>query len=100
MLEMIVSPEVMHTGSPLITIGYIFQLIISLAIVIGLIFFSAKYLFPKLQLPSQGKSIQIIDRIGLEPQVSAYVISANNKQYLIAVSNKSVTLIDKLESGS
>lgn len=100
MLAILASPEVMPAASPLVTIGYIFQLILSLAIVIGLIYFSAKYLFPKLQLPSQGKLIQIVDRIGLEPQVSAYIISANEKSYLIVVSQKCVTLIDKLESGS
>ena len=100
MLVILVSPEVIPTGSPLVTIGYIFQLILSLAIVIGLIYFSAKYLFPRLQLPSQGKLIQVVDRIGLEPQVSAYIISAYDRSYLIVVSQKGVTLIDKLESGS
>jgi len=102
MLEISVSPEVAAIAgkSSLITIGYIFQLILSLAIVIGLIFFAAKYLFPKIQLPSQGKLIEIVDRIGLEPQVSAYIITAYGRTYLIAVSNKGVTLVDKLESGS
>jgi len=100
MLAILVSPEVISTGSPLVTIGYIFQLILSLAIVIGLIYFSAKYLFPRIQLPSQGKLIQVVDRIGLEPQVSAYIISAYDKSYFIVVGQKSVTLIDKLESGS
>jgi len=100
MLAILVSPEVIPTGSPLVTIGYVFQLILSLAIVIGLIYFSAKYLFPKIQLPSQGKLIQVVDRIGLEPQVSAYIISAYDRSYLIVVSQKGVTLIDKLESGS
>jgi flagellar biogenesis protein FliO len=100
MLAILVSPEVMSAGSPLVTVGYVFQLILSLAIVIGLIYFSAKYLFPRLQLPSQGKLIQVVDRIGLEPQVSAYIISAYDRSYLIVVGQKSVTLIDKLESGS
>jgi len=97
MLEILVSPEVLTVGrSPLVTVGYIFQLILSLAIVIGLIFISAKYLLPRLSLPSQGKLIQILDRTGLEPQVSAYIISAYGKSYLIVVSNKSVALIDKI----
>jgi flagellar biogenesis protein FliO len=100
MFEILISPEVMPAGSHLITVGYIFQLIISLAVVIGLIYFSAKYLFPKLQLPSHGQTIQILDRVGIEPQVSAYIISAYDKSYLIVVSNKGVTLLDKLESGS
>lgn len=101
MLEIILSPEVMSVSrSPLVTVGYIIQLIFSLAIVVGLIFFASKYLLPKLQLPSSGKLIQVVDRIGLEPQVSAYIILADGKQYLIAVSNKNVTFIDKIEGGS
>jgi len=101
MLEILVSPETLTVGrSPLVTAGYIFQLIISLAIVIGFIFFVARYLLPKLQLPSQSSIIQIKDRVGIEPQVSAYVISAYGKSYLVVVSNKSVALIDKIEGGT
>jgi flagellar biogenesis protein FliO len=98
MFEILVSPEVLAvTRSPLISLGYIFQLIISFAIVIGLIYFSAKYILPKMQLPAGERTIEITDRIGLEPQVTSYIISAKGKSYLIVVSNKGVTLIDKLE---
>ncbi len=105
MIELLVvtaytSSEALPAAQPLFTLGYILQLIVSLAVVIGLIYFSAKYLFPKLQIPSQGRSIQVLDRIGIEPQVSAYIISAQDKAYFIIVSNKGVTLIDKLESRS
>lgn len=101
MLETLVTPEMITVGaSPLVTLGYVAQLLISLAIIIALIYFSAKYLVPRLNLPSAGQMIKIKDRIGIEPQVSAYIISAQEKSYLIVVSNKSVTLIDRLESGS
>ncbi len=107
MLEILISPMIASSaeampvsGSPLVTVGYIFQLIISLAVVIGLIYFSARYILPKIQLPSTGRMIEIKDRIGLEPQVSAYIISAQGKSYLIVVSAKGVTLIDKLENGA
>lgn len=101
MLETLITPEVITVGrSPLITFGYIVQLLVSLAIVVGLIYFAAKYLTPKLNLGSTGQMIKIKDRIFLEPQVSAYIISAQDMNYLIVVSNKGVTLIDKLESGS
>ena len=97
----LVSPEVMTIAkTPLVTFGYVFQLLISLAIVVGLFYFSAKYLLPKLQLPSSAKNIELLDRLGLEPQVSLYTILAHGKKYLIGVSNKVITLIDKLESGS
>jgi hypothetical protein len=43
--------------------------------------------------------IQVLDRVGLEPQVSAYVLTSFGNTYLILVSNKSATLIDKIESG-
>jgi len=98
MLEILISPEVLTASrTPLISAGYIMQLIISLAIVVGLIYFFARYLLPKLQLPSSGNLIQIKEKIGLEPQVSAYIISVREKSYLVVVSNKGVTLIDKLE---
>jgi flagellar biogenesis protein FliO len=98
MLEILISPEVLAASrTPLVSAGYIMQLIISLAIVVGLIYFFARYLLPKLQLPSSGNLIQIKEKIGLEPQVSAYIISVREKSYLVVVSNKGVTLIDKLE---
>ena len=101
MLEILISPETISVGSsPLVTVGYLLQLVVSLGIVVGLIYVSAKFLLPKLQLPSSGSMIQVLDRVGIEPQVSAYVISAYGKTYLVAVSNKNVTLIDKLEGGS
>jgi flagellar biogenesis protein FliO len=100
LFELIVSPETMALNrTPLITVGYIFQLIISLALVLGLIYFSAKYLIPKLQLPSTGKELEVTDRTGLEPQVSVYVISAFGNKYLVGVGAKGVTLLDKIEGG-
>jgi flagellar biogenesis protein FliO len=93
------TPEAVATiKSPLLTMGYILQLIISLAIVVGLIYFSMRYVLPKIQLPANGKLIEIVDRIGLEPQVSAYIIATQGRSYLIVVSAKNVTLIDKLET--
>lgn len=101
MLESIITPEVMNAGrSPLITAGYIFQLLISFGAVIGLIYFVAKYILPKVQLPSTGRSLEILDRLGLEPSVTTYVIAWNEKKYLVVVSNKTATVIDKQESGS
>ena len=101
MLEILISPEVVTvTKSPLVTVGYLIQLLVSLAIVIGLIYFAAKYLLPKIQLPSSGSIIKVIDRIGLEPQVSAYIIGVYAKTYLVVISNKNATLIDKIEDGA
>lgn len=100
MLEILISPEAVTVArSPLVSAGYILQLIISLAIVLGLIYLSAKYILPKIQLPAGDRTINIVDRIGLEPQVTSYIISARGNSYLIVVSNKGATLIDKFEDG-
>ena len=85
--------------TPIVTFGYIMQVIISLAIVIGLIYLCAKYLLPRLQVAPQGKLIHITDRLGIEPQVTVYTIKVGSQVYLIAVSGKTTTLLDKFKEG-
>ncbi|OGC09071.1 hypothetical protein A3J90_04655 [candidate division WOR-1 bacterium RIFOXYC2_FULL_37_10] len=86
--------------APIITFGYIVQIILSLAIVIGLIYISAKYLLPRLQqMTPNGKFMQVTDKMGLEPQATLYTVKAGSQIYLIAVSNKNITLIDKFKEG-
>ena len=84
-------------GSPILTIGYAFQVFISLLIVIGFIYIVARYLLPKLQMPSKGRLIQIVDRIGLEPQVSAYILKVKDKSWLIVAGKGSVEVVDKVD---
>jgi len=86
--------------SPIITIGYLVQLFFSLLIVFGLIYLTAKYVLPKLQVSTKGRLIEVVDRVGLEPQVSAYIIKVGNRSFLLAVSGKNVQLISEIqESG-
>lgn len=85
--------------TPIMTFGYIMQVLFSLLIVIGIIYVASKYLLPKLQFKSKGALLELEDRIGLEPQVSAYVIKRKDKKWLIVVSNKNVAVVDKLEEG-
>ncbi|KAF0133327.1 MAG: hypothetical protein FD145_1345 [Candidatus Saganbacteria bacterium] len=81
--------------TPIVTFGYIIQIAFSFAIVLALIYFSAKYVFPRLSTSSKGNNLKIIDRMGLEPQVTIYQVEIKNKEYIIGVSNKNITLIDK-----
>ena len=83
--------------SPVISFGYIVQLIFSLLVVLGFIYVAAKYVFPKLKLSTKGAYINVIDRVVLEPQVTSYILKVGSSSYLIIVSSKSVTKIDKLE---
>ncbi|MFH1761718.1 MAG: hypothetical protein ABIA63_11525, partial [bacterium] len=63
-LKLITPEAVTLKTSPIITFGYIVQVIISLAIIIGLIYLSGKYLMPRLQFTSTGKNIEVIERAG------------------------------------
>lgn len=88
----------LESPTPIITFAYLMQLFFSLLIVFGLIYITAKFVLPKFKIDSSGKFIRVIDRVTIEPQVSTYILKAGRSQYLIGVSNKNITLIDKIES--
>lgn len=85
------------SSTPIITIGYIMQLFLSLLVVIGLIYITAKFLLPKIKTSTKSNYITVVDKIVLEPQVSSYIIKVKNISWLIVISNKQVAKIDKLE---
>ena len=86
--------------TPLVTFGYIIQVALSLAIVLALIYVCAKYILPRMKYSPKGQNIEVLDRFGLEPQVTLYHVKANQEEYLIGVSGKSIALIDKYEKKS
>ncbi|MFA5839548.1 MAG: flagellar biosynthetic protein FliO [Candidatus Margulisiibacteriota bacterium] len=83
--------------TPIITFGYVMQVIISLFIVMGFIWLAAKYLLPRLKSSDAGKIIKVLDRAYLEPQVTAYLLRIGDKTWLVGASNKNITLIDKID---
>ena len=83
--------------TPVITFGYIMQVVLSLLIVLAFIYLISKYIMPRMKESSGGKIIKVLDRIYLEPQVSAYILKAGKSAWLVAISNKQVTRIDKIE---
>ena len=84
-------------SSPIITAGYVMQVILSLAIVVALIYAITRFLLPKLKMGGGGRLIQVIDRVLIEPQVAAYVLKVGKKSWLIVSSNKNVAKIAELE---
>ncbi|HVN67704.1 MAG TPA: hypothetical protein VMT55_04960 [Candidatus Sulfotelmatobacter sp.] len=86
--------------SPIVTFGYVVQVVFSLAIVLALIYFSAKLLLPRLRGPVKGSLIQIVDRVYLEPQVASYVLKVGRRSWLIVASSKNVEKIAELEAES
>ncbi|MBU0572886.1 MAG: hypothetical protein ABIJ26_02815 [Candidatus Margulisiibacteriota bacterium] len=85
--------------APIITFGYVMQVIFSLIIVLGLIYLASKYLLPRLQVTPKGKFMEVLERIGLEPHVTAYLLKARGKEYLVVVSNKDIVKLDSFEEG-
>jgi flagellar biogenesis protein FliO len=82
--------------TPIITAGYIFQVFFSLAIVLAFIFLIAKYVLPKLKITANGKLINVLDRVYLEPQVTAYILKVGRDAWLVVASNKQIAKIDKV----
>jgi len=86
--------------TPIITFGYVAQVFFSLLIVLAIIYLLAKFVLPRLKVNATGKMIKILDRLYLEPQVSAYLLQVGKSSWLIVTSNKSVTRIDKIDEES
>ena len=85
--------------SPIVTFGYVLQVTFSLLIVLALIYLTSKYILPRMQVAGKGRLIEVIDRAQLEPQVTTYIIKVYKKQYILAVSNRGLTLVDTLKEG-
>ena len=81
------------------SVGYLVQITLSLAIILALIYVTLKFLVPKLTISTKGRLIQVLDRVGLEPSVGAYILKVGRTNFLIVVSAKNVTYIDKVEVG-
>jgi flagellar biogenesis protein FliO len=84
--------------SPVVTVGYVFQVLLSLAVVVGLIVVIARYLLPRLNITSGGgKVIQVVDRVMLEPQVSAYLLKVKERTWLTVASSKNVAPLEEVQ---
>jgi flagellar biogenesis protein FliO len=86
--------------APLITVGYIMQVFFSLLIVLALLWLIARYLLPRMKFANSGKLIRILDRVYLEPQVSAYILKVGKAAWLVMTSSKQIARIDKIEDES
>jgi flagellar biogenesis protein FliO len=83
--------------SPIITFGYVMQIIFSLAVIMAFIYVVGRFVLPKLKITPTGKIIQVVDRAFLEPQVSAWILKVGKKAWLVVISNKQVAKIDEVE---
>ncbi|MFC1478266.1 flagellar biosynthetic protein FliO [Candidatus Margulisiibacteriota bacterium] len=72
----------------------ILRLYFVLFILIGVIFYFTRYFQKNIQVP-EDKSLQIIEKLPLEPGVSVYILKAGADQLLLGVGNKQITLLEK-----
>lgn len=87
-------------STPIITFGYIMQVFFSLLVVLAIIYVIGKFVLPRLKTGTTGKLIKILDRIYLEPNVSAYVLRVGKSAWLIAVNRQNIVRIDKIDEES
>ncbi|PIS29411.1 hypothetical protein COT42_05530 [Candidatus Saganbacteria bacterium CG08_land_8_20_14_0_20_45_16] len=83
--------------APVVTFGYLAQVVFSLLVVLALIVLAAKYLMPRFKINPSGKTIQIVERVFLEPQVSLCLVKVEGKRWLIGLGNKQLFKIDRLD---
>jgi flagellar biogenesis protein FliO len=83
-------------SSPIVTAGYVMQVVVSLAVVVGLIYVIARFVLPKMRVAGTGRVIQIVDRVMIEPQIAAYILKVGKKSWLVASSNKNIEKIADL----
>jgi len=86
--------------TPIITFGYVMQVIFSLFLVLAFIYLVSKFVLPRLKAPTSGRLIKVLDRVYLEPQITAYVLSVGKSAWLVVTGGKQVTRIDKLDEES
>jgi len=84
-------------ASPGLGFGDVINMFFFLAVVLGIIYLSTKFLLPKMKLSGTGKLISILDRVPLEPNVSLYVIQIGTKKWFIGVGQKNITRIEQLD---
>ncbi|GEM_PF-3331518 len=89
-----------QSSSAAVSIGYVIQLLFSLLVVLGFLYVTAKYLLPKLKTSSKSEHMELFDRLVVEPQVTLYIVKAAGRSWLVSISNKTVTVIDKFEEGT
>ena len=84
-------------ATPIITFGYVVQVIISLAVIIGFIYLLGRYVLPRFKINSSGSLIKVVDLVYLDPQIGAYILKVGKAAWLVVASKQQVVKIDKIE---
>lgn len=85
-------------STPIITAGYVMQVVLSLLIVIAFIYVIARFVLPRFKITTPGRLIQVADRVYLEPGVTAYILRVGKRSWLVATSSKNIETISEIEA--
>jgi len=75
--------------------GYYFQVIVSLAILAGGLYFLLR-ISRKIQQKRYSGEIKIIDRLPVDANSTLFIINVRKQEFLMSSSGKNITVIEKL----
>lgn len=88
-------PAANSTATSLSTIAYIFSLLLTFAIVVGLAFFTSKFLSQRVAHTVQSRNMIIHDVVSLGTSKALYLVEVNNKILLLGVSDHNITSLQE-----
>lgn len=89
------NPAANSAPSALSTISYIFSLIFTFAVVVGLAYFTSKFLSQRWSQTVQSKNMVIRDMITLGPNKSLCLVEIGGKVLLLGVADQNITYLQE-----
>lgn len=84
-------PGANASAGTLSTVSYVFSLLLTFAIVVGLAYLTSKFLSRRLAPAMQGSRMLIRDVVSLGANKSLYLVEIGNKVFLLGVTEQSIT---------
>lgn len=88
-------PAANASGSSLSTFSYIFSLLLTFAIVVGLAYLTSKYLSRRLTPAMQSNNMLIRDVVSLGTNKALYLVEIGNRVFLLGVTDHNITSLQE-----
>lgn len=86
-------PGANASAGALSTVTYIFSLLLTFGIVVGLAYFTSKFLSRRLVPAQQGSRLLIREVVSLGANKALYLVEVGNNVFLLGVTDQSITLL-------
>lgn len=93
-------PAANSTATSLSTLAYVFSLLLTFAIVVGLAYFTSKYLSQRLAPAMQSGSMIILDVVSLGTNKALYLVEVGNRVFWLGVTDHSITHLQEFTDAS